>query len=205
MTRTSHAPHVRDNSDRSAAARAGKPVMLETDRFRLRSLKPSDVSERWLRWVADAEIVHPLNAPVRQLTRQELAGYVASFDNRRQYLVGVFEKTAGAHIGFFWIEVDAHDAATFNVVIGAKDWWGKGVVNECRAALLDYFFDEAKVAKACGGPLARNFPAIFNYKAQGWIYEGALRGHFRSVVDGSRLDQLRFRLLPHEWRAARRA
>jgi hypothetical protein len=33
--------------------------------------------------------------------------------------------------------------------------------------------------------------------------EDTLRGHFKSVVDGSPLDQLRFRLLPDEWRAVR--
>ena len=78
-----------------------------------------------------------------------------------------------------------------------------GVINETRTALIDYFFDKLGVAKICGGPLSRNFAMIFNYKAQGWIHEGTLRGHFKSVVDGSPLDQLRFRLLPHEWRAMR--
>ncbi len=89
------------------------------------------------------------------------------------------------------------------MIIGEKGWWGKGVVNEARAALLDHFFEQRGMAKACGGPLSRNFPAIFNYKAQGWIYEGTLRGQFRSVVDGSRIDQLRFRLFPDEWRTKR--
>ena len=76
-------------------------------------------------------------------------------------------------------------------------------MNEPRAALLDYFFDRMGMAKICGSPLSRNFPAIFNYKAQGWVHEGTLRFHYRSVLDGSRLDQLRFRLMPDEWRRVR--
>jgi ribosomal-protein-alanine N-acetyltransferase len=182
----------------------GRPIDLETERFRLRSLKPVDASERWLSWAKDPEVVHPANAPVRHMTRQELAKHIAGHDNYTRYLIGVFDKASGLHIGFFFIDVDrAHDTATFNVMIGEKSFWGKRVVNEARAALIDYFFDKLGMAKICGGPLARNFPMIFNYKAQGWIYEGTLRGHFKSVVDGSRLDQLRFRFLPHEWRAVR--
>ena len=182
----------------------GRAIDLETARFRLRSLKPVDASERWLGWVQDPEVVHPANAPVRHMTRQELAKYIGSHDNYTRYLIGVFDKASGLHIGFFFIDVDRnHDTATFNVIIGEKSFWGKGVINETRAALIDYFFDKLGMAKICGGPLSRNFPMIFNYKAQGWIYEGTLRGHFRSVVDGSRLDQLRFRFLPYEWRAVR--
>ena len=136
---------------------------------------------------------------------KQLARYIAGFDNIRNYLIGIFDKTSRIQLGFFFIDVDAaHDTATFNVIIGEKSWWGKGVVNEARAALLDHFFDRLHMGKICGGPLSRNFPAIFNYKAQGWIYEGTLRGQFKSVVDGSRLDQLRFRLLADEWHAIRR-
>jgi len=53
-------------------------------------------------------------------------------------------------------------------------------------------------------PLSRNFPAVFNYKAQGWRHEGTLRGHRRSIVDGTRLDQYQFGLLRDEWRQLRR-
>jgi RimJ/RimL family protein N-acetyltransferase len=182
----------------------GKPITLETARFRLRSLKPIDASERWLRWSRDPEVMHPTNAPVRQITREQLAQYIGSHDNFHRYLVGIFLKEGGIQVGFYFVDVDRpHDTANFNVIVGEKDWWGRGVINETRAALLDHFFDQLNMGKICGGPLSRNFPAIFNYKAQGWIYEGTLRGHFKSVVDGSRLDQLRFRFLPHEWRAVR--
>ena len=60
-------------------------------------------------------------------------------------------------------------------------------------------------AQAYGTPLARNFPAVFNYKAQGWRLEGVLRGQCKSVVDGSRLDQYHFGMLRDEWRARKGA
>jgi ribosomal-protein-alanine N-acetyltransferase len=182
----------------------GRPVLLKTDRFELRSVTPADASDRWLSWVKDPAVMGPLNLPARAMRREELAAYIASIDNHMRFLVGIFDKASGVQIGFFMIDVEpTHRYAIFNVAIGDKDWWGKGVVNETRAALLDHFFDMRGMEKAVGLPLARNFPALFNYKAQGWRHEGTLRGQCLSLTDGSRLDQYQFGLLRKEWRKPR--
>jgi len=182
----------------------GRPVFLETKRFSLRSLKPSDASERWMNWLKDPEVMGPLNAPIRKWTAHELMAHIASADNNERYLVGIFDLTSKIQIGFFMIDVDLfHRRMNFNVVIGEKSWWGKGVVNEVRAALLDEFFEQRGVEKASGMPFARNFPAVFNYKAQGWRHEGTLRSHAVSVANGPRLDQFQFGLTKDEWRSLR--
>src|SRR5262245_10560698 len=181
-----------------------KPISLRTKRFELRTATPNDACDTWLSWTRDPEVMGPLNAPVRQMSKYELASYIGSYDNVNRHLIVVLGKGSGVPIGFFMVELEAaHRLANFNVVIGDKSWWGKGVVNEARAALLDYFFEQRGIEKACGSPLARNFPAIFNYKAQHWRHEATFRGHRLSVTDGKRLDQFQFGLLRSEWRAAR--
>jgi [ribosomal protein S5]-alanine N-acetyltransferase len=178
----------------------GSPVFLTTARFALRSLKPSDGSERWMSWLKDPEVMGPLNAPVRAWSSQELKAHIAQADNATRYLIGVFDKVSKVQLGFFMVDVDVfHRRATFNVVIGEKSWWGKGVVNEARAALLDEFFQNRGIEKAAGMPLVRNFPAVFNYKAQGWNHEGTLRGNCSSAEGSSRLDQYQFGLTKAEW------
>ncbi len=180
----------------------GRPVNLTTERFLVRSLVPADACDRWCDWSADPDIMDPLNVPVRRASKDELMRYIARFDNDIGYLMGVFTKAMSLYIGFYMIEVNKmHATANVNLVIGDKTYWGKGVVNEVRAALLDEFFERRGVEKAYGTPLARNFPAVFNYKAQGWRLEGVLRGQCKSVVDGSRLDQYHFGMLRDEWRA----
>lgn len=184
----------------------GRPISLATERFTVRSLTPADASERWCNWSADPQVMNPLNVPVKRMSKDELARYIAQHDDQRAYMIGVFTKAMSLHIGFFAIEVGAvHATANFNLVIGDKSYWGKGVVNEVRAALLDEMFDRRSIEKAYGTPLARNFPAVFNYKAQGWKLEGVLRGQCKSVVDGSRLDQYHFGMLRDEWRARKGA
>ena len=183
----------------------GRPVLLQTKRFALRSLKPSDGSERWKNWLKDPDVMGPLNMPVRTWTANELMAHIANADNNERYLIGIFDLASRMQIGFYMVDVDLlHQRATFNVVIGEKSWWGKTVINETRAALLDEFFDTRGIEKAAGMPFARNFPAVFNYKAQGWRHEGTMRGHCRSATDGSRLDQYQFGLIKHDWHDIRR-
>lgn len=180
----------------------GRPISLATERFLVRTLTPADASDRWCAWSADPDIMGPLNVPAARMTKDQLARYIASHDSERAHLLGVFTKAMNQHIGFFMIEHNRlHATASFNLVIGDKNYWGKGVVNEVRAALLDEFFERHGVEKAYGTPLARNFPAVFNYKAQGWKLEGVMRGQCKSVADGSRLDQYHFGMLREEWRA----
>jgi RimJ/RimL family protein N-acetyltransferase len=183
-----------------------RPVVLETQRFALRSLKPADASERWMNWLKDPDVMGPLNSPIRTWTTRELMAHIASADNNERYLIGIFDLTSKVQIGFYMVDVDLfHRRANFNVVIGEKSWWGKGVINETRAALLDEFFDNRGMEKVTGMPLARNFPAVFNYKAQGWRHEGTLRGYCLSVSDGSRLDQYQFGLTKNQWHDIRGA
>ena len=180
----------------------GRPVSIHSERFVIRSLAPADISERWASWAGDPDIMTPLNMPVRKSTREQLIKYVTSQNNDRNYLIGIFAKAMGQHIGFYQIDVNKlHRTAGFNVVIGDKQYWGKNAVNETRAAILTEFFEHRGLEKAWGQPLARNFPMIFNYKQQGWRLEGILRGQCLSVVDGKRVDQYQFGMLRDDWRA----
>jgi RimJ/RimL family protein N-acetyltransferase len=179
-------------------------VRLETQNYVVRTLEPPDVNDKWLRWMADPEIMNPINLRTRNMTRQELEDYIFTFDNREEWLFGIFDKNTGGHIGNFEIRVQVwHRRASFNALVGEKQYWGRNVVLEARAVLLDYFFENVGVEKAFGLPFVRNFSMMFNYLAQGWKLEGILKGHCRSILNDQRLDQYQFGLLRSEWRARR--
>ncbi len=166
-------------------------------------MREEDVSEKYIAWAKDPELMEGLNAPARSVNRTQLKRYIKSFDNRTKYHLGVFTEPGGVHIGFFTIYVDnKFRSAQTNVVIGDRDYWGKGVVLETRAAIIDFLFEVVKVDKVWGTPYERNFPSIFNYKAQGFTCEGVLRKHIVNVK-GQRIDQYVFGLLREEWLASR--
>ena len=182
----------------------GIPVELETEHYRLRSLTPADSSDRYLDWTADPEVMLPLNRQPRRLEREELARYIASFDNRTRFQLGVFSKRSGEHVGVFTVELELPNLlARTNVLIGERAHWGVGIILEARAAVLDFLFDTVGIEKVWGTPLARNFAAVYNYQAQGFRCEGILKAHIRAP-NGERLDQYLFAILNEEWRSRSR-
>ncbi len=181
-----------------------RPLKLETDRFLLRSLTPADASERWAGWLSDVDVMSPINTEPHKASREEMARYAQRFDQVSRLLIGIFERQTGLHVGLYQIDLNPrHRTAKFNVIIGDKDFWGRKVVLETRAVLLDHLF-KSGTEKAIGSPLARNFPAVFNYKAQGWRLEGILKGQVRAKYGGARLGQYEFGLLRDEWIAIRK-
>jgi len=179
---------------------AANPIDIETKRFQLRSVTAADISPTWIAWLDDPEILEPLNAPVQKHTVKSLASQLAGYDNWNHYQVGIFTRDAGRHIGLHEMNLNRKERLLqTNVLIGDKVWWGKGVVDETRSALLDYFFFEQNIAKAYGQPLARNFRMIFNYKKQGWMLDGVMEDKLISRSTGEKIDQFRFTMTREKW------
>jgi RimJ/RimL family protein N-acetyltransferase len=181
-----------------------RPIRLETERFLLRTLYAKDATQVHLDWLADPEVMAPLNRRPSRLTQERLARTIVACDGISGFQIGIFDRISGTHIGNYMVQVDHRNhKATFSVMIGDRDYWGKKVVPETRPALLDYFFDELGIEKAIGLPPARNFPSVFNYKLEGWRLEGVMKGELKSELEEGRVDQLRFALLKDEWHAIR--
>lgn len=183
--------------------RPATPLTLTTESYVLRSMSPSDVDARFTSWLADPEVVETLNLPAQARKPETFAAYIGRFDNRASFGLGIYDRQTSLIIGFYAIYCDLGNAsANTNVIVGDRDYWGRGVVLETRAHILDFLFDIMGIEKVVGNPFARNFPAVFNYKALGFRCEGVLRQHRRSHT-GGRLDQLIFGLLRDEWHAHR--
>jgi RimJ/RimL family protein N-acetyltransferase len=75
---------------------------------------------------------------------------------------------------------------------------GRNVVLETRHKVLDFAFYRLRCHKVYGTVMARNVPAIFNYKALGFRCEGVLKDHDISML-GERTDILMFGMLRSEW------
>lgn len=189
----------------SADWKPGQLLTLETERYIVRSMTPADVNEDYVRWTKDEEIMAGVNSAPKAMTLQDIRKYVANFNNRTGFHLGIFLKETGRLIGFYSVYYDRrHALGSTNVVVGDKSHWGKGVVLETRAAIIDFLFDRLKVAKIWGSPVARNIPSVFNYKAQGFACEGILKRH-RASPSGERVDQFMFALFPEDWRKAKAA
>jgi len=178
--------------------RPGDPLVLETENYSLRSLSPVDATPEYISWWNDAEIQGGRGLGPRKWGRQEAERHIRQFNNRQSFHLGIFPHDENGSIGTITFDLKGHKLAKTGIVIGNKHYWGKKVPLEVRARVFDFLFMEMGMEKIAGAVMARNFSAVFNYKAQGFTCEGVLRKQLIGP-DGEREDYLIFGLLRDEW------
>ena len=180
----------------------GKPVVLTTERFVLRSVSQRWIARHTFAWTKNKEVMAglELNAGGWLLRRWRRQFTVA--DNRNRLTLAIFDKRNDRLVGYETARVVGGKVALIGVVVGDTDWWGKGLVLETHAAVLDYLFDVRGCVRAWGTPFGRNFASIYNYQRLGFKKEGVLRKGGRSA-DGDASDLVAFGMLAEEWQAIR--
>jgi ribosomal-protein-alanine N-acetyltransferase len=179
----------------------GMPLQLKTERFHLRSLVPEDADDTYTSWWNDEEIQRGFNSPARNWDTERAAKHIRQFNNKNRFHLGIFPKDTNQLIGFFAMLVNYRPrVAKTNVLLGNRDYWGKGVVLEVRARLLEFLFERLQMEKVAGEILGRNLSSIYNYKAMGFRAEGVQRSHILAV-SGGRADVYHFGMLREEWKA----
>ena len=176
-------------------------IELKTKNYTLQSMSEKDVTETYLSWLHDPEVSRTLDVDGDIQTIDSLKEYVRSHQSRRNYVFGVYTKE-GKQIGthsFVWSKTDK--VAQIGVMIGDKNYWGKGVILETRSRLLNYALELGckKIEASCD---SINIPAIYNFVKQGWAKEGVRRAH--RIVDNQPVDLILFGMLAHEWNAKRK-
>jgi RimJ/RimL family protein N-acetyltransferase len=188
--------------ERAQAWTPGEPVRLETARTIIRSMTPDDVTERYIGWFADPDVMQHITMDMN-LGRAELLEFVASFDNVERFHFGVFVKESGLHIGWLKFLCDLpnrHGRTT--TVIGDRAYWSRGFGFEIRAAVIDFMFDTLRLHKVVSEDYGDNLRAHALDTKLGFRREGILREHERGRA-GEWRDVYVYGLLADEWRRRR--
>lgn len=90
---------------------------------------------------------------------------------------------------------------TSHVLIGNKDYWGKGYAKEALMLLLDYAFNERGLNRISANVLTSNTASIKMHQKAGYIMEGVLR---QSVYkNGNFQDQAILSILKNDFNQKR--
>jgi len=180
-------------------------VEIETDRFTLRGVTRDWLGRHSFHWAENAEFLDGLSWPAGPYTRRKWTRRFSRSDNCKTFHFAIFPRGSDRLIGAHGVSFSEPGSALLYVAIGDKDWWGKGVVQEVRSALLDFVFDQAGGHRAHGQVHARNAASIYNYQRLGFHHEGTLRQQRILPSLGEPVDMLVFGLLKEDWLARRAA
>jgi len=76
--------------------------------------------------------------------------------------------------GLYSIHPIAH-SAEYRILIGDKNYWGRGIGTECTNMVTDYGFDRLNLNMIWLGVNVENKAAVRVYEKTGFVYEGELR------------------------------
>ncbi len=172
-----------------------KPVFLSGKIIDLCLLEPSDDFTRYFNWVNDQEITQYMAVGNFPLSVESLRSYVASHNQGKSILLGIYPKGQQKHIGNILLHmIDAQNrSGEIGILIGERDFWGKGVATEAIALLSRHAFDRLNLHKLYAGMVEGNEASQRAFEKVGFTVEGKLTQHF--YLQGCYRDCTRMGLL----------
>lgn len=173
--------------------------IIEGKKILLRPICLNDVNEEYLKWLNDPQINEGL--ATRNMTMQALIEYVQNkIHTPHCYFFAIIDKQTNKHIGN--IKLDYYDAASqvieLGLLIGDKNYWGKGIGYEACLMLIDYAFSHWPIQKIWLAVYANNPAAIQLYQKLGFKIEGIQKKHVFSKNELT--DKILMAIFKEEWK-----
>jgi len=134
----------------------------------LRALTMDDVSEKYCGWLNNPGVNKYLET--RHCTMPELKKYVRKkIDNPDIIFFGIFEKDTNIHIGNVKLEINREQKkAIFGILIGDKNYWGRGLGTEATKLISEYAFINSDIDEIELGVISDNIVACKAYERAGF-------------------------------------
>lgn len=144
----------------------------------LRGLRREDLKEAMFHWTDDREVTRYLfrGAYPSNLEQME-RDYEAMLDSATDIELAIVDKETDAHIGITGIHSINWIARSgeFRILIGEKEYWGKGYGTEATQLMVAYAFEILNLHKVWLGVNSEHVAAIRAYEKTCFVKEGELR------------------------------
>jgi RimJ/RimL family protein N-acetyltransferase len=173
---------------------------LQGENVCLRGITQSDANDLYLSWLNDREITAGLVVGKFPTELHELERYIASsISNPDSVLLAIIANDSNTHIGniklggFDWIARNCE----LGLLIGDRNYWGKGIGKEVCELTLDYAFNTLNMHRVWLTVFTNNPSAQRLYEKLGFVVEGAQKEHV--FVNGSYYNKVYMGLLKEDF------
>lgn len=151
------------------------------DRIYLRSVCREDVNENYRRWMNDPGVVQFLESRFRSYTIEDLMAYVDKVSaDPDMVFMAIVVKESDVHIGNVKLGPinRVHLVADMGIIIGERDYWGKGYATDAIRLIATYAFTQLNLHKVTAGIYANNTGSEKAFLKAGFKQEGLLKQHY---------------------------
>jgi len=174
--------------------------IIESARLRIEPFAECHLSERYVGWLNDQQVVRYSEQRFRDHTLESCRTYWQSFADTPNYFWAIIAKDeALGHIGNLNAYVDLrHEVADLGILIGERGAWRRGYGLEAWRAACAYLFQNGIARKITAGCLANNVPMSRIMNRAGMVPDGVRTGH--CLFEGRPVDVCHAALFIEHWR-----
>ncbi len=175
-------------------------IFLETKNLILEPLEEKHITEEYASWLNDKEVTRFNSHGVFPNTLGKTADYVKNVQNSPKTIaLALIDKKTKKHIGNTAIDsidfINSH--ADLTIMIGNKDFWGKGYAKEALRELIKHCFNKLNLNKITAGTTSDNVNMQKILQKLNMTQEATIREAVRR--DGEYFDIYRYGLLKKEF------
>jgi RimJ/RimL family protein N-acetyltransferase len=164
---------------------------LESPRLRLEPFTESHITDAYVAWLNDPEVLRYSELRHRRHNCESAAAYVHSINQLTSHLWAVVTKD-GMHIGNISAHRDVPNrTAEIGILIGVRNIHGRGYGAEAWRTVSDWLFMTG-IRKITAGTMAANRPMCRVFEKCGMVVEGRRIGQF--LLDGRPEDLIQVAL-----------
>lgn len=164
-------------------------LVLETQRLRIAPFTEADVTDRYVGWLNDSDVVRYSEQRHRRHDRKSCTEYFESM--RNQYFCSIRLQDGNTHIGNISATVDRPNCTVdLAILIGEKTAWGKGFGLEAWIAMMQYFLERSDIRRVTGGCAANNVAMVAIMERAGMKHDFTRPRAF--LIDGEEVDSVHY-------------
>lgn len=149
---------------------------------------PADLTDAYVGWLNDPEVVRFSNQRFKRHDRNTCAAFLASFAQSDNLFLSV-RKRDGAPVGTMTVYYSRpHQTADVGIMIGDRAVWGQGVGQDAWSTVINWLARHDAVRKVTAGALACNVGMVRLMERSGMTLEG--RRERQEIVEGREVDIL---------------
>ena len=158
----------------------------------MRPLSLKDIEGNYIEWLNDAEVCKYNSHGVFPYNKKRAEEYIKSVSLAKDMLVlAIVTKDENKHIGNISLQhIDLlNNSAEYAVLLGDKDYWGRGIAKEASVLILNHGFMELNLHRIYCGTAAENIAMQKLAEYMGMTLEGRRRdaqlksGKYNDIVE----------------------
>jgi len=171
-------------------------VFLEGDIIFLRPLQESDIEGTYNNWLNDKETCEGNAHHTYPYTREDTLKYIRyALTTKTELILAIVDKKSNRHIGNIALQniTSIHRNAELSILIGEKDFWGKGCGKEACQLIIQHGFSALNLHRIFVETIHTNIGMQKLAESLGMQKEGRRRKSF--FKDGDYRDELLYSVL----------